>query len=46
MNMGKPALPNMVWTWTNTSTSIITIENSTLADGKITNGAFEIRIYT
>jgi len=46
MNMGKPAIPNMVWMWTRTSDSIITIENSATSDSKITNGAFEIRIYT
>ena len=34
-----------VWNWAHTSTSIITL-NTNAADGQITNGAFEIRIYT
>ena len=34
-----------VWNWAHTSTSIITL-NTNGADGQITNGAFEIRIYT
>ena len=33
------------WNWVHTSTSIITL-NTNGADGQITNGAFEIRIYT
>jgi len=32
------------WNWAHTSTSIITL-NTNGADGQITNGAFEIRIY-
>ena len=34
-----------VWNWAHTSTSIITL-NTNAADGQITSGAFEIRIYT
>ena len=34
-----------VWNWVHTSTSVITL-NTNGADGQITNGAFEIRIYT
>ena len=33
-----------VWNWAHTSTSVITL-NTNAADGQITNGAFEIRIY-
>ncbi len=46
LNMGRPAIPNLVWMWTRTSDTVITIENSAISDAKIVNGAFEIRIYS